>query len=79
MINSFQNGLFGKVFNDFGEEFLVLDKDGEELQEVMIKDISYDEIKSSTVVTLLPGFKHKYEDNDQVTIKEVLGMKKLSD
>jgi hypothetical protein len=45
----------------------------------MIKDISYDESKSSTVVTLLPGFKHKFEDNDQVNIKEVLGMKKLSD
>jgi len=34
-----QNGLFSKVFNDFGQEFLVLDKDGEELPDVMIKNI----------------------------------------
>jgi ubiquitin-activating enzyme E1 len=30
-ISAFQNGLFGRVFNDFGPEFIVLDKDGEEL------------------------------------------------
>jgi hypothetical protein len=31
IINSFQTGLFGYIFNDFGAEFTVLDKDGEEL------------------------------------------------
>jgi hypothetical protein len=31
------------VFNDFGKEFTVIDKDGEELQDVLIKDISYSE------------------------------------
>ena len=74
LINTSQNGLFGRVFNDFGEEFCVLDKDGEELQEVMIKDISYNEKKDGTVVTLLEGFKHRFEDGDQVVINEVLGM-----
>lgn len=77
MISAFQNGLFGKVFNDFGPEFTVLDKDGEELQEVMIKDISYSEERQATVVTLLDGFKHRFEDGDQVVIKEVKGMAKL--
>jgi PII-like signaling protein len=48
-----------------------MDKDGEELQEVMIKNIAYDEAKGATVVTLLEGFKHKYEDNDHAAFKEV--------
>ena len=41
-ITAYNNGLFGKVFTDFGAEFTVIDKDGEELQEVMIKNIAYD-------------------------------------
>jgi hypothetical protein len=32
----------------------------------MIKNIAFDEAKDGTVVTLLEGFKHKYEDGDQV-------------
>lgn len=71
-INTSQNGLFGRIFNDFGEDFVVLDKDGEELQEVMIKDISVQD--GQTVVTLLEGFKHRFSDGDQVTFKEVSGM-----
>ncbi len=78
-ITAYNNGLFGKVFNDFGSEFTVMDKDGEELQEVMIKNIEYNEKKDQTVVTLLEGFKHKFEDNDQVSFKEVLGMKLKED
>ena len=45
----------------------------------MIKNITYDETKEATIVTLLEGFKHKYEDNDQVSFKEVLGMRLLAD
>jgi PII-like signaling protein len=56
-----------------------MDKDGEELQEVMIKNIAYDEAKGATVVTLLEGFKHKYEDNDHAAFKEVLGMRLIED
>jgi hypothetical protein len=41
----------------------------------MIKNIEYNEAKNATVVTLLDGFKHKYEDGDQVIIKEVKGMR----
>ena len=45
----------------------------------MIKNIAYDEAKEATVVTLLEGFKHKYEDNDHASFKEVLGMKLIED
>ena len=38
------HGAFARVFNDFGEKFEVLDKNGEELQDVMIKNISNAEV-----------------------------------
>lgn len=44
----------------------------------MIKDISWNEEKQASVVTLLEGFKHKYADGDQVQLKEVIGMKKVA-
>jgi len=34
------NGVFGRVFNDFGDAFEVLDKNGEELQDCMIKSFT---------------------------------------
>lgn len=45
----------------------------------MIKDISYNEEKNASIVTLLEGFKHKFEDGDEVEIKEVLGMQSKED
>ena len=47
------------------------------MQEVMIKDIKWDETKEATVVTLLEGFKHRYEDGDMIQFKEVKGMEVL--
>ena len=64
--------MFSRIFNDFGSEFIVLDKDGEEMQEVMIENI--DLAGEKTVVTLLPGFKHRFQDGDVVKLREVKGM-----
>lgn len=33
LIVSTVNGLFARIMNDFGEEFIVIDKDGEEMQD----------------------------------------------
>jgi len=33
-------GVYGRIFNDFGEKFIVMDKDGEELQELVIESIT---------------------------------------
>ena len=49
------------------------------MQEVMIQDISYDEKRDGSLVTLIQGFKHKYSDGDQVILKEVVGMLKIDD
>ena len=65
------NGVFCRVFNDFGDEFEVIDKNGEEIKEVMIKEITKDK---EGLVTLQEGFKHSYEDGDEVLIEKVEGM-----
>ena len=48
-------GLYGKIFNDFGLDFKVLDKNGELPLEAMIKNITNDE---QGVVTVIDGMKH---------------------
>jgi len=66
------HGVFGRVFNDYGDKFDVLDKNGEELQDVIIKSISNDE---HGIVELLPPTKHRFEDGDEVIFTKVEGMK----
>ena len=58
-------GVFARVFNDFGDKFEILDKNGEDLQDVMIKSLSNEE---QGIVELLPNLKHKFEDGDEVLI-----------
>ena len=67
-------GTFGRIFNDWGEEFTVLDKNGEEVPEVMIKSITNEE---KAKVELLS--KHLFEDGDMVLISNVEGMQFNSD
>ena len=73
-INTSQTGLFGSAFTDFGEKFTVIDKNGEELQEIMIKSIKADESSGKVIVTILDNLKHKFEDSDVIQLKEVIGM-----
>lgn len=65
-------GVFSRVFTDFGESFEVLDKNGEELQDVMIQKISN---KKEGVVELIQNVKHKLEDGDEVVLQGIEGMK----
>ena len=69
-------GPFSRIFCDFGNEFLVADKDGEEIREVLIKSITNEE---QGLVTLLETNRHNFEDGDQVLITEVVGMKELNE
>ncbi|KAL4475099.1 hypothetical protein ABPG74_001795 [Tetrahymena malaccensis] len=74
-------GPFAFLFNDFGDNFEVIDKNGEDPVELVIQNIEQvqTEGKSNRLkVTLLPGFKHPYEDKDKVIIKEVQGMYELN-
>ena len=70
-INVDVRGPWGYLFNDFGEEFEVIDKNGEDPIEVMIEDISNAE---KGVVRLLKGTRNPYEDGDSIIIRGVEGM-----
>lgn len=66
-------GLFGMIFCDFGDEFVVHDMDGEQPISNMIADIDED-----GVVTCLDETRHGYEDGDFVQFSEVQGMTELN-
>ncbi|KAJ1668022.1 E1 ubiquitin-activating protein [Coemansia sp. RSA 1646] len=68
-------GLFGYVFNDFGEKFLVEDTNGEQPLSGMIANI---EQSPEGVVTCLDETRHGLEDGQFVTFSEVKGMTELN-
>ncbi|KAK7794144.1 hypothetical protein R5R35_012527 [Gryllus longicercus] len=68
-------GLFAQVFCDFGDEFSVVDVNGEQPVSAMIASISRDE---EGVVTCLDDTRHGLTDGDHVTFTEVQGMTELN-
>ncbi|XP_063984107.1 ubiquitin-like modifier-activating enzyme 1 [Diachasmimorpha longicaudata] len=68
-------GLFSQVFCDFGDEFHVVDTNGEPPISAMIASISRD---SEGVVTCLDDTRHGMEDGDFVTFSEIQGMTQLN-
>ena len=66
-------GAAGRLINDFGDEFIVNDKDGEDAKEIMVKNIvkKSDEIAE---VTVLDGLRHDFTDDDLVEVVEVIGL-----
>lgn len=67
-------GVHGQVFNDFGDAFDVLDKNGEDLPECIIQSI---EIAENALVTLLPNALHNLENGNEVLFADVDGMQLL--
>ena len=67
-------GLFGFVFTDFGERFVVNDPTGENPLSGIVADIS-----SDGLVSALDETRHGLEDGDLVTFTEVQGMEGLND
>jgi ubiquitin-activating enzyme E1-like protein 2 len=67
-------GPYGQIFNDFGESFEVVDKDGEDTVEVLIEDITVEE---KGIVKLAKGLRHPYSDGDTIRIQGVKGMSSL--
>ncbi|XP_008284378.1 ubiquitin-like modifier-activating enzyme 1 [Stegastes partitus] len=68
-------GLCGQLFCDFGEEFEVLDQDGETPVSVMVQHISKD---NPGVVVCADDQKHGLEDGSKVVFSEVQGMTELN-
>ncbi|TPX40486.1 hypothetical protein SeMB42_g05975 [Synchytrium endobioticum] len=68
-------GLFGYIFNDFGESFEVIDQTGEEPLSGMISGITKE---AEGAVACLEETRHGLEDGDYVTFREVKGMEDLN-
>jgi len=68
-------GVFASVFCDFGDEFVVVDTNGEEPVSAMIASITSD---NPGLVTVLDEGRHGLEDGDCVTFAEVKGMEALN-
>ncbi|XP_077517867.1 ubiquitin-like modifier-activating enzyme 1 [Amblyomma americanum] len=69
-------GLAGQIFCDFGDNFRVLDTNGEPPQSAMIASITKEE---RGIVTCLDEMMHDFEDGDLVTFSEVKGMKEINE
>jgi len=68
-------GVFAWSFCDFGSEFEVFDKNGEESREVLVGKITK---ANPGVVTCLNDEKHGFEDDDTITFREVQGMTQIN-
>lgn len=68
-------GLFGQLFCDFGDDFVVSDVNGEQCISNMIASVTKD---VEGVVTCLDETRHGMEDGDSVTFSEVQGMVELN-
>lgn len=68
-------GLFGQIFCDFGESFIVSDVDGEQPTSVLVSAITKEE---ESVVTCSDETRHNLTDEDYVTFSEVEGMTELN-
>ncbi|XP_067854572.1 ubiquitin-like modifier-activating enzyme 1 [Heptranchias perlo] len=68
-------GLFGQLFCDFGEEFIVTDPNGEEPQHALVTWITKD---NPGVVTCLEESSHGFQTGEYVTFSEVEGMTELN-
>ncbi|CAF1348799.1 unnamed protein product [Rotaria sp. Silwood1] len=76
-VNVNTKGLFGQIFCDFGQNFKVLDTNGEDaITEEIVNSISHDEIG---VVSIATYTKDGFEDGSYVTFHGVKGMTEIND
>lgn len=68
-------GLFGQVFCDFGDNFTVVDTNGENPVSVMISGITKEK---AGIVACIEDNRHGFEDGDIVRFSEVKGMTEIN-
>ncbi len=68
-------GVFGQIFCDFGNEFVVYDTDGEQAASSMIANISQD---AKALVTTLEETRHNLNSGDKVVLSDIVGMIELN-
>ena len=76
-ILSFEFGIYGFVFVDFGKNFIIYDETGEETKEYLIESITKEEKGKVFINSSLSG-DIKLTSNDLVSFKEIEGMNELN-
>ena len=59
-------GCIGRIINDFGSDFEVIDKDGETIKECYIQNIKLNKEKNEAIFCTSKGEKHGFEDSDLI-------------
>jgi ubiquitin-activating enzyme E1 len=75
-ISCHMNGLAGGIFNDFGENHVVNDSNGEQVRSVMISNLHLED--GNWIVTCLDESRHGFESGDFVEFNEVRGIEGLA-
>lgn len=89
MIVADQNGVFSRILTDFGEKHTVVDKNGEDVEPVMIRSIEPvtatvkvegqpDKEVQRAKINLPQDKTHQFEDGDKVTLSEIIGMEQAT-
>lgn len=68
-------GAAGYAFVDYGDEFMVFDKNGEECKSYLVVGVSQE---NPGVVTVHEDKRHTFSDGDYVVFREVQGMTELN-
>jgi len=76
-ILSLEFGIFGYLFVDFGDSFIIQDETGDEIKEYLIKDITKEKNGKVSINTELSG-NIKLTSNDLISFKEIVGMTELN-
>ena len=76
-ILTFELGIYGFIFVDFGNNFTIYDETGEEIEEYFIKSITKEKNGKVTIDTSLSG-NIMLTPNDFVSFKEIDGMTELN-
>ncbi|OQR96570.1 ubiquitin activating enzyme, E1 family [Achlya hypogyna] len=72
-------GVFGSVFCDFGDSFVVSDKDGEQPITCMVASVTpLTEDPTKLLVTVTDDSRHQMETGDHVTFREIQGLEHLN-
>ena len=69
-------GLYAQIFNDFGDNFMVYDTNGEEPISAMVASVTQE--AEGGLVATLDEVRHGFEDGDTIKFSEVEGMTELN-
>jgi ubiquitin-activating enzyme E1 len=72
-INAESKGLFGTVFVDMGEDFVIRDVDGEDREAYTVTAVEPSEVEGKTRITIAEGSRIEFQTGASVVLRELRG------